>query len=498
MSGAWQVAEVLAQLAAAAGVSAGILLRRPPNRRAWWLLATGLGALALGDLLALAGSSPADGIDGAGLADAAYLTAYLLIVVALFGLRPRGDRAGDRAALVDAAGIATSLTLLAWVFLIGSATGTGSTLDDAVTVASLLLDGALLCVALRLVVTGPARPVPALLALGAGALLATDLVHAGEPGSRADLTDPAHVGWLVAAVLFAAAALHPAAAKSFAPTAERPEKPSVRRLALLAALVLLPPVLIALQAARGEDDDVGVLSAGLGLLMVLVLVRAGLLVRDLAALDRLRPRRLDHPAALHARDHALQVGDRGEAVVDRPRCREAMIQLNCHRRPPSGWGPIYARRVPIQGGKHRLGPDDATLSVRTGRGGAAAKAGHDLLMRVTSWEAELVVGEDPADTSIELTADAALAPRDRGHRRNAGPRRRRHGQHPPDDRRRGAQAPGHQVPLDPGGDRRRRPAPRGGRPDARRPGRTRSRSTSRSTTPARSAPPPSSRRAPGA
>ncbi len=283
MSRAWQVAAVLASLAAAAGVSAGIVLRRPPNRRAWWLLAAGLAVLALGDLLALAGSSPADGTDGAGPPDAAYLTAYLLVVVALFGLRPRGDRAGDRAALVDAAGIATSLTLLAWVFLIGSATGTGSTLDHAVTVASLLLDGVLLCVALRLVVTGPARPVPTLLALGAGALLATDLVHAGEPGSRADLTDPAHLGWLVAAVLFAAAALHPAAAESFAPTAERPEKPSVRRLALLAALVLLPPALIALQAARGEDDDLGVLSAGLGLLMVLVLVRAGLLVRDLAA-----------------------------------------------------------------------------------------------------------------------------------------------------------------------------------------------------------------------
>jgi polyisoprenoid-binding protein YceI len=53
-----------------------------------------------------------------------------------------------------------------------------------------------------------------------------------------------------------------------------------------------------------------------------------------------------------------------------------------------------------------LGPDDATLSVRTKRGGAAAKAGHDLVIRVTSWEAELVAGDDPADTSIELTADA--------------------------------------------------------------------------------------------
>ena len=44
--------------------------------------------------------------------------------------------------------------------------------------------------------------------------------------------------------------------------------------------------------------------------------------------------------------------------------------------------------------------------MHTERGGAAAKAGHDLVIHVTSWEAELVVGEDPADTSMELTADA--------------------------------------------------------------------------------------------
>jgi Fe-Mn family superoxide dismutase len=44
--------------------------------------------------------------------------------------------------------------------------------------------------------------------------------------------------------------------------------------------------------------------------------------------------------------------------------------------------------------------------VRTGRTGAAAKAGHDLLLHVTAWQATLEVGEDPAQTSIVLDADA--------------------------------------------------------------------------------------------
>jgi polyisoprenoid-binding protein YceI len=57
-------------------------------------------------------------------------------------------------------------------------------------------------------------------------------------------------------------------------------------------------------------------------------------------------------------------------------------------------------------GTHRLGPGNATLAVRTKRGGAAAKAGHDLDMLVTAWEGTLEVGDDGAATRAELTADA--------------------------------------------------------------------------------------------
>jgi Fe-Mn family superoxide dismutase len=59
--------------------------------------------------------------------------------------------------------------------------------------------------------------------------------------------------------------------------------------------------------------------------------------------------------------------------------------------------------VPIPSGTFRLGPRNGTLSVRTGRAGAAAKAGHDLLLQVTVWEAVLEVGEEIA---LALDADA--------------------------------------------------------------------------------------------
>jgi len=62
--------------------------------------------------------------------------------------------------------------------------------------------------------------------------------------------------------------------------------------------------------------------------------------------------------------------------------------------------------MPIPPGRYELGPDDATLTVRTGKAGAASKAGHNLRLEVTSWRATLDVAEDPAQTAMALTADA--------------------------------------------------------------------------------------------
>jgi polyisoprenoid-binding protein YceI len=50
-----------------------------------------------------------------------------------------------------------------------------------------------------------------------------------------------------------------------------------------------------------------------------------------------------------------------------------------------------------------FGPANARLTIRTGRKGAASKAGHDLLIEVGSWQATL----DPeAQPALTLTADS--------------------------------------------------------------------------------------------
>jgi polyisoprenoid-binding protein YceI len=54
-------------------------------------------------------------------------------------------------------------------------------------------------------------------------------------------------------------------------------------------------------------------------------------------------------------------------------------------------------------GTHSLGPANGTLEVHTRKGGAAAKAGHDLRIEVTSWQGTLEVADE---TTITLNADA--------------------------------------------------------------------------------------------
>jgi polyisoprenoid-binding protein YceI len=61
--------------------------------------------------------------------------------------------------------------------------------------------------------------------------------------------------------------------------------------------------------------------------------------------------------------------------------------------------------VAVAPGTYALGPDNASLQVKTYREGVAAKVGHDLVIDVTRWEATVVLSSDPSGSSVELTAD---------------------------------------------------------------------------------------------
>jgi polyisoprenoid-binding protein YceI len=60
----------------------------------------------------------------------------------------------------------------------------------------------------------------------------------------------------------------------------------------------------------------------------------------------------------------------------------------------------------IEPGTYELGPESGTLSVHTGKTGAASKAGHNLTIEVQRWNATLQLAADPTETQLRLTADS--------------------------------------------------------------------------------------------
>jgi polyisoprenoid-binding protein YceI len=60
----------------------------------------------------------------------------------------------------------------------------------------------------------------------------------------------------------------------------------------------------------------------------------------------------------------------------------------------------------MRAGTYRLGPANGHLIVKTGRTGLGRRAGHDLTIEVTQWEATATVDPaDPAASSVTVTID---------------------------------------------------------------------------------------------
>ena len=63
--------------------------------------------------------------------------------------------------------------------------------------------------------------------------------------------------------------------------------------------------------------------------------------------------------------------------------------------------------MPIAPGSYTLGPHNGRLTVKTHREGLAKKVGHDLIIDVRDWSANVTVGEDPSDTQVTASAQVA-------------------------------------------------------------------------------------------
>ncbi len=280
---------VAIHLSAVVALIVGIRRHRPRARHLWWLLVAGELVYLVANgvwfpyVVAFDVTLPYPSA-----ADALYIGAYLAVLGAIGSLVWRRSR--SRTALLDAAIVVAGLGGLSWEFLIEpvlEGAGTGA-LAKAVTIFYPLID-LLLLGAVTLIAFTARRRDTAYGLLAAGLLLNlsadTAYVQASLDGTFT-FGAPYFAGWLAFYVLLGAAALDPSMRAIGEPAPEREEKVSSYRIAFLAAAAFVTPLTVTIQEIRDPRSHVflTVLSAAL---FGLVLLRVGLLVRDVAAQQRL-------------------------------------------------------------------------------------------------------------------------------------------------------------------------------------------------------------------
>ncbi len=282
----------------------GIIRYRPAHVRPWILLAIGLTLSTAGDwvwvVLASIGAEPFPSV-----ADALYLGGLALVAAAIVDLVRGRIPGGDRAGIIDALIVAIGAALVSWTFLMEPLVNdpNAPTLQIATALAYPAIDILLLGVLVR-VFLAPGRRGTALnlLLLALASLLLADfpyavMVLAGtyQTGNLVEL------GWLSAAILWGAAALHPSMRRVAEPVTVEEARLPTWRLALLAAASLMAPAVLVIVNAEGRPVDIPAVASVCVLLFLLVIARLGGVVSDLrmTLLERRTLETALHHRALH-------------------------------------------------------------------------------------------------------------------------------------------------------------------------------------------------------
>jgi signal transduction histidine kinase len=243
------------ELGAVCAVAVGVRRYRPAAPQAWLLIAAGIFAFTIGDLV----WGLYEGVGGDMFrwpADALYLIGYPLIAAGLVvATRWRVPRS-DWRSLIDAGMITVAASLFAWVYLIEP-----NRVDTDLGLADKLVSSAypvgdliLLAVAARFLLgSGWGAAALRLLAVGLLLLLVGDTLFALDVLTRLQENERfAETVVLAAIVLIGVAGLHPSMTALTEQTPDVPDENSTERVLLLVGAFLVPPVVLIVQELRGE------------------------------------------------------------------------------------------------------------------------------------------------------------------------------------------------------------------------------------------------------
>ncbi|GGO71415.1 hypothetical protein GCM10012276_12330 [Nocardioides deserti] len=274
-SAAYDALYILVVVGAAVTAGLGARAAAPARRLVPTLVALGLGANALADIIwylyAWTGPEP-----DVSWADVPYFISYLglgaALLAALWQVRPRGRR--DAEVLLDALTIVTVCVLLLWDVSIGGivADETTSTAERAVFAAYPVADAVLLGLVLRTLATRATRDRIGLeFALGVGCWLLSDLGYllfslSGPVAAWLDL------GWMVGAVLLARSA-SPRPGSTAGPVDARTGEHAGTRMAVAILPLLAPIGVLVVDDLVGRHGDVLAAGAAAAVLAAIAVVR---------------------------------------------------------------------------------------------------------------------------------------------------------------------------------------------------------------------------------
>src|SRR5215207_1089456 len=300
-------------MSALAATVTGVFMHRPNRPLPWYLFACSLLMSVVGTVtygyyeVVLGIESPFPTV-----AEAFFIASYACAVAALLLIQSR-RLVRDRVSMIDPIIVAVGIGMLAWLFLMKpyAEDPSLSLLERLIYITYPLMDVLLLAFVVRLLLVPGGRP-PAYypLVLGPAFVLAFDAAYTAttlagtyQTGSPIDALE------LLFYVLFGVAALHPSMADLSEIVLHPETKLTRRRLALLTAASLMPPSVLALQAARGEPIHVHVIVGGSVVLFLLVLAR-------MAGIMRSREQAIDQERILRMTADALVAAPNRESIYE--------------------------------------------------------------------------------------------------------------------------------------------------------------------------------------
>jgi diguanylate cyclase (GGDEF)-like protein/PAS domain S-box-containing protein len=270
-------------IAAVGATLLGVAINRPRSKVPWYLVAiSGLCAVTADAVYAVELEQGGD-IPFPSTADFLALGSYVVLAAALLVMIRKQAPGRDWPSLIDAGIITAGVAVVGWTFLVQPQLMDDATALDTVTALAFpVMDVLLVSLAARMVL-GPGLRSPAFAMVTTALLfqLVADVLYGfGSLHNWYRVGDPIDLLFVLGAVLWGTAALHPSMVELTEPNSDPEQRLDGKRLAVLSAASLMAPAMLAVAAFRAGSSELLVIVGAAGTLSALVIVRlAGLVAR---------------------------------------------------------------------------------------------------------------------------------------------------------------------------------------------------------------------------